>query len=371
MRLRLSFSLLVLATLTGCSTRITTSTPQSTTRSYNGTASVGDFLTITVNPSTLTLSYTNATNGTAGAIPYTVNADGSYALNDPTGNLIAAYEIPNYAMVIESMKSGPSANTPALITAVESSPIALSTFENSNYNYMQLRTNFGGMAVGSINIGSGAAQTSEYWPYGAVSNNGNQPFNQGSIPLSIFAVDSSGNFLNGAMPDGGGDVTLFGTANGFFIVDTGNGSILGLQKAASASFNAANAGTYTALVYQKKNVQMNNNSNSESGTASFVEATITINAQGLFTMTGPTGNTITSGSLSPVANAGYLYSSSGTELADPCWGMFTYRVTTGSSQTDLFVTFVNGAVVFSSFQAPLPWNGNLSSYNYMYGVGLN
>lgn len=371
MRLRLSFSLLILAALTGCSTQVTTSTPQSTIRSYNGTASVGDFLTISVNPSALTLSYTNATNGTAGTIPYTVNADGSYALNDPTGNLIAAYEIPNYAMVIESMKSGPSANTPALITAVESSPIALTTIENSNYNYMQFRTNFGGMAIGSVNIGSSTANTTEYWPYGAVSSGGNQSFNQGSIPLSIFTEDQSGSFLSGAMPNGGGAVTLFGTANGFFIVDTGNGSILGLQKASSAEFNPNDAGTYTALVYRKKNVQMDNSTNSETGAVTFVEATITITSQGLLTMTGPTGNTITTGTLEPVADASYLYSGSGTELADPCWGMFTYRVATASSQTDFFVSFVNGAVVFSSFEAPLPWNGNLSSYNYMYGVGLN
>jgi len=370
MRFRLFFSMFVLAAIAGCSNHGSTGAASST-RSYNATASVGDFLTITINPAALTLTYNDVTNGASGTVPYTVNSDGSYALSDPSGNLLAAYEIPNYAMVIESMKSGPSANTPALITAVESGPITLATFEGNDYNYMQFRTNFGGLAIGSIDIGSSAGQTSEYWPYGAISNDGNQPFSQNSIPLSIFTEDASGDYLSGAMPNGGGAVTLFGTAGGFFVVDTGNGSIFGLPKASAAGFSSANAGAYTALVYQKKNVQMSNSTNSETGTESFVEATITITAQGGFTMTGPSGNTISTGTLTPVANAGYLYNNSGTELTDPCWGMFTYRVTTGSSQSDMFVTFVNGAVVFSSFEAPLPWNGNLSYYNYMYGVGLN
>jgi hypothetical protein len=375
MRLRLFLFLPILAAVIGCSTIYPTGStpspakPAAAKRSYNGTASVGDFLTITLDPTALTISYTDVTNGATGTVPYTVNADGSYALSDPSGNLIAAYEVPNYAMVIESMKSGPAANTPALITAVESGAISLGTFENSNYNYMQFRTDYGGLDVGSANIGSSSVQTSEYWPYGAISGGGNEPFNQSSMPLNVFTLDSSGTFLNGTVPGGGGSVTLFGTANGFFIVDTGNGSILGLQKATSAAFDNSNAGTYTALVYQKTNVQMNNISDVESGAASFVKATITITAAGGLTMTGPTGATITSGTLTPVASVGYLYGSAG-EIADPCWGMFTYRVTTASSQTDLFVSFVNGAVVFSSFEAPLPWNGNLSSYNYFYGVGL-
>jgi hypothetical protein len=369
MHLRLSLSLLLLAAVTGCSPSVSTVAPAGAIRSYNATASVGDFLTITINPGTLTLSYTDVTNGTSGTVPYTVNPDGSYALSDPSGNLIAAYEVPNYAMVIESMKSGPGENTPSLITAVESGAISLTTFENNNYNYMQFRTDFGGLDVGSANVGSSTVQTSGYWPYGAISGGGNVPFDQSSMPLSIFTEDSSGTFLNGTVPDGGGSVTLFGTASGFFIVDTGNGSILGLQKAASAAFNPSNAGTYTALVYQKTGVQMNGGSNVETGTASFEKATIAITSAGKLTMTSSTGATISSGTLAPVASVSYLYGSAG-ELADPCWGMFTYRVTTPGSQTDLFVSFVNGAVVFSSFEAPLPWNGDLSIYNYFYGVGL-
>src|SRR5947209_7601957 len=84
-----------------------------TSRTYNGTASVGDFLNITLDSVAHTISYTNKSNGDSGTVPYTVNADGTYTLNDPTGNLIAAYEVPNYALIIQAAKTGPDHNTPA------------------------------------------------------------------------------------------------------------------------------------------------------------------------------------------------------------------------------------------------------------------
>jgi len=74
-------------------------------------------MTITVNSSAQTIVYTDVSNNTTGTVPYTVNSDGMYTLNDPTGNLIAAYEVPNYAMVIQAAKTGTGSSTPALITA--------------------------------------------------------------------------------------------------------------------------------------------------------------------------------------------------------------------------------------------------------------
>ena len=106
MRTRTISVLLTLFLLAGCS-----STPHSTaaapaSRVYHATASVGDFMTITVNSSAQTIVYTDVSNNTTGTVPYTVNSDGMYTLNDPTGNLIAAYEVPNYAMVIQAAKTG-------------------------------------------------------------------------------------------------------------------------------------------------------------------------------------------------------------------------------------------------------------------------
>jgi hypothetical protein len=57
------------------------------------------------------------------------------------------------------------------------------------------------------------------------------------------------------------------------------------------------------------------------------------------------------------------------ELASPCNGIFTFRVTTGSSQQDVFVSFLGQAMLFGSFTAQLPWTGN-STYSYFYGVAL-
>lgn len=121
MRIRLLSALLILAGFSGCATSTlppTPAAPAAVTHTYNGTASVGDFLTITINSTALTISYNNLSNGDSGTFPYTVNANGSYTLSDPNGNLLSAYEIPGYALLIQAAKAGPTHNTAALITAV-------------------------------------------------------------------------------------------------------------------------------------------------------------------------------------------------------------------------------------------------------------
>src|SRR5205823_7948899 len=73
MKLRLVTIGLLIA-IVGCGSK--SSNPpllSSLPRSYNGTASVGDFLTITLDPAALTLTYKNLSNGDAATIPYTVN----------------------------------------------------------------------------------------------------------------------------------------------------------------------------------------------------------------------------------------------------------------------------------------------------------
>lgn len=113
-----------------------------------------------------------------------MNPDGTYTLNDPTGNLVGAYEVPNYALLIQANKTGPNADTPALITAVESGQISLATFETQAYNYMQFRTAAGGLEVGSISVNAGGmGSNTSFWPYGAYNsgNQGQSPFNSGNI----------------------------------------------------------------------------------------------------------------------------------------------------------------------------------------------
>ena len=217
MRTRTISVLLTLFLLAGCS-----STPHSTaaapaSRVYHATASVGDFMTITVNSSAQTIVYTDVSNNTTGTVPYTVNSDGMYTLNDPTGNLIAAYEVPNYAMVIQAAKTGTGSSTPALITAVESGQISLATFKGQSYNYMQFRTASGGVDVGSVNINAqGTGTTSSYWPYGALNSDNNSAFNSNALDVAAAVPDPSGTFLTIPDPSNNTSDYVFGTANGIF-----------------------------------------------------------------------------------------------------------------------------------------------------------
>jgi len=368
MRVRFICVLSLILALSGCNSS-TTIGGTGATRTYNGTASVGDFLNITINTAASTLTYTNVSNGDTGTVPFTLNSDGSYALNDPSGNLTTAIEVPGYALLIAANKTGPNHDTPALITAVESGPISLSTFANHNYNYMQFRTAAGGLEVGSVSIGSTTGQDTSYWPYGALNSGQNSPFNNSTLDFSQAVESSSGTYLSGPEGgQGGGTDYIFGTSGGFFIVDTPNGSILGLQKAATKDFDPSFAGTYKAMFYQKTGAATGQG-NVETGTPSLGSATITITSGGAISVSDSSGTLIAQSTLTPIADASYLYGSSG-ELQDPCYGLFTFRVTTANSQQDVFVTFVGNSVMFSAFSADLPWSAGSSTYDYLYGVGL-
>jgi hypothetical protein len=371
MRLCHLCALLVLAGLSGCNGLQQTTSPAApadVTHTYNGTASVGDFLTITINTTALTLSYTNLSNGDSGTIPYTVNANGSYQLNDPTGNLISAYEVPGYALLIQSAKSGPDHATPALITAVESGPISMSTFSGNSYNYMSFRTSFGGLEIGSVSIGSTSATNTNYWPYGNTSAGTGGAFGGGTLDFSGMTEDSSGTYMSGTVGGaGGGTDTIFGTTGGFFIVDSPTGSIIGLPKAASPAFDPSVAGTYNGIFYEKLNA--NNSGNTETGTPSTGQATIAITAAGNITVTDSNNNTIINATLTPVADSSNLFGSAG-QLTDPCYGLFTFHTVTANFEHDVFVTFVGNSVVFSKYSVNLPWNEATGTYTYWYGVGL-
>jgi len=364
MKPRISVFLLVVFFCSACSK--TSLTVSNAARSYNGTASVGDFLSITLDPAASTLSYTNHSNGDSGTVPYTVNSDGTYTLNDPTGNLIAAYEIPNYALLVQSAKTGPNHDAPALITAVQKGSISLSTWAGKGFNYMQFRTAAGGLETGSaIMDAQGSVTISSYWPYGAQGQSAD-PFNQGGFDASLFQSDPSGSFLK--LADNGGTFDyIFGTPNGIFAVDTPNGAILGLKKAASKNFDPSFAGTYKAIFYGKTGATTGQG-NLETGTPNLGKATLVIGNSGQVTVQDAQGTTLVQATLTPVADAPYLYGSA-QQLQDPCYGLFTFRVTTANSQQDVFVTFMDRALLFSSFTAALPW-GNGNTYDYLYGVGL-
>jgi hypothetical protein len=357
--------LLAIGFLAGCNSTSKLGVPQNAVRAYNGTASVGDFLTISIDSTAQTIAYKNYTNGETGAaVPYTVNADGTYAIADPNGNLLTAYEVPGFVMMIEAAHSGPNRDTQALITAVESVPVSINTFAGRNFNYLQFRTAAGGMEMGTITIDAqGNVEHDGYWPFGVFSQD---LFNGGTFAASGIQEDASGDFLT--ISESSGNDYAFGTPNGFFVVDTGSGTILSLPKATAKNFVASNAGTYTAIFYEKAGAQTGQG-NVESGTPSEGKATVTIGAGGLITITDAQNHTLATGTLAAVADTPYLYDGSSNTLSDPCYGMFTFRMSTGGLQQDVFVSFLGNAVVFSSFQTALPTQG-YAPYTYYYGVGL-
>jgi hypothetical protein len=371
MKLRYVIVSLSLVAAAGCKstssgTTGTTVAPQSSVHSYNGTASVGDFLTIALDSTAHTLTYSNHSNKDAGTIPYIVNSDGTYTLNDPTGNLLAAYEVPGYALLVQAAKTGPNHDAKALITAVQSSAITLATLENHSYNYMQFRTAAGGVEVGSVSMdGTGAVSISTYWPYGA-QNPQSSAFNSGGFPANSFAEDSSGDFI--VHDDGHGSLDfMFGTQNGIFAVDTANGAILGLLKAKTKDFDPTFAGSYKAIFYEKTGANTGQG-NIESGTPSLGNATLVVAANGAVTLQDSQNTVLAQGTLAAVADTSYLYGSSG-ELTDPCFGLFTFRVSSPTSQQDVFLTFQGRTVLFSSFRGTLPFNGS-NAYDYFYGVAV-
>jgi hypothetical protein len=71
--------------------------------------------------------------------------------------------------------------------------------------------------------------------------------------------------------------------------------------------------------------------------------------------------------LTPVADAAYLYGPG--ELTDPCYGLFTFRLTDSTHQQDFFVAFMDHAILFSFLRGELP-PASSNPYEYPYGVGL-
>jgi len=364
MRIRVALLSLLLPLFMGRSPSPHTQ-PVSVTRSYNGAASVGDFFTLTVDPVAYTLTYTDWSNGDSGTIYYQVNGDGTYQLNDPNRNLVAAYEVPNYALLIQATNTGPDHDAPALVVAMQDASISVPKWGGRNYNYLQFGAGSGGFEVGSIATDAqGDVTTTAYWPLGALSQEA-RTFHRSGFSGRSLQEDASGSFLR--LPDNdGGSRYIFGTDSETLAMDTANGAILGFRKANGKNFDPSFAGDYKGLYYQKTGARQGSN-NFETGTPSFGDATMVVGPGGHVAMKDAAGNTLLQTTLTPLADAAYVY---GTDkLQDPCFGLFTFRVSTANSQTDIFVGFMNRGVLMSSFNATLPWKPG-GTYDYLYAVGL-
>jgi len=111
--------------------------------------------------------------------------------------------------------------------------------------------------------------------------------------------------------------------------------------------------------------------NVEVGAPGLGRATMTITSTGQVAVQDAQGNTLVP--LTPliaIADTTYLYGSIG-QLQDPCWGLFTFRLTdvNAGTQQDVFVTFMDRSILFSSFKTRLPLSSG-NTYDYLYGAGL-
>ena len=348
-------------------------------RNYSGSASVGDFLSFVIDPNAGTLSYTNISNGQSGSVSYTVSGNGSSTLDDPDGHLLAVSEVPGYGVVALMNNAGATADQLALITSVNEQSITANSFNGQNFNLFEFRTKGGGVGLAPIAIdGSSNFSGTEYMPFNLLG-----PNNSGFNLLSTFSLSASTTspspsylFLQEAEPPAGsGKNYIFGAPNGMFLVDSEDGSMVGLPKAASKNFDASWAKSYTFTYYQKTNAYGPDGNSPEAGDITGGVGTLTLDASGNLSLKDGSGNTMASGLLVPVADTASLYDGTTTggpttvgELGDPSWGVFTFT-TAGSGQTQqVFVAFASGTVLLSSFKTPTSYNPG-DNYDYFYGVG--
>jgi hypothetical protein len=317
-----------------------------------------------VDPVAYTLTYTDWSNGDSGTISYQVNSDGTYQLDDPNRNLVAAYEIPNYALLIQAINTGPDHDAPALVVAMPNAAMSIPKWGSRNYNYLQFGTGTGGFELGSITTDAqGNVTAAAYWPLGALSQ-GSRAFHRSGFSGRSLQEDTSGSFLR--LPNNDGDSHyIFGTGSETLAMDTARGVILGFKKAAGKDFDPSFAGAYQGLYYQRGAGQGLNNF--ETGTPSLGYATMVVARSGEVSMKDSEGNMLLQAKLTPFADASYLHGAD--KLQDPCFGLFTFRVSGANSQTDMFVGFMNRGVLVSSFNARLPWKPG-GTYDYLYGVGF-
>jgi hypothetical protein len=329
---------------------------------YQGTASVGDFLTVTIDHDAHTIVYSNLSNSTSGTATYVVSSDGSYEITDPSTNLVRAWEIPGYAIVFEANRTGRHGDTSSLIFAILKAPIHKTDLAGGAYNYMQFRTSSGGLELGAVDIdGSSNITANGYWPYGGSNNSAS--FHHTSFDASLISEDPGGNYLFG--PDGDGHSYIFGTQGGFLAVDTPNGSIICLPQQPSKDFNPAWAGTYHAMLYRKTDARTEMG-NIETGIVAILRGTLTVGASGEITVTSASGDTVVTTQLTPIADHPELVATG--RLESDCRGLFTFTIEEAGRHQEVFVVFLDNALLFSSYgYDPTAVDHR---YHYFYGVGL-
>lgn len=347
---------------------------ESGTHRYQTTASVGDFLQITIDKDAHTVTYLNKTNGLAGvSVPYTIDAKGAYVFADPNGHLKVAIELEDHAFVVDVDKAGPNKDSRALAIGAATLPISLADVTNRRLNMMQFRTKNGGMEVGSAILttqGNGlTVDLQAYWPRGAMAV-GDHPFHVGRMgTLPVQENPGEHDFLTLTETEHGIASTdyVFKTASGLAI-DMSNGNIVMLEQPDSKDFDAASVGTYSALSYSKQSAKGGPDDEPEPGDMTVERIDLTVGASGHVIAVDQTGATVMDGDLTPVPDVDYL---TGAGKLNPlrCNGIFTFRAPVSAGNRELFVIFTKNGLLFSSFAPRATENGD-AAYDYFYGAAV-
>jgi hypothetical protein len=390
MRLQYLFSIIIVLLIAGCSAGIvsgppvlTAPPPPAVQRTYNGTAAAGDFLQITVDPNSQTIFYSNLTNNQSSSFPFTVDADGSYEIQDATGDLSTAYEVPDDLFILKTNKGGVDENTASLAIAVPATPVSVEALANRTLNYIQFGTHNGGFEIGSGSLSStGEISISTYWPLGAsFEMSGTAPFHNGTLPVIGMIEDPAGTYftlkgMNGRLS------YVFQDSTGY-LIDRPEGTYLALEQAAFKTFDPINSGSYTIVLYQKNGATSTNGAD-ESIPSSYDTGIITISPTGQITLTNSKKQVLAQGTLEPVSDQPSLYNSSPFfSLKNPCYGLFTFRFDStavvvdpnqaGSNisvptQQDVFIGFRGKTAIIASFTKYIT-PGSEGPYDYFYGLG--
>jgi len=351
--------------------------PTAVVRNYNGTASVGDMLTISVDATALVITYENLTAGHSGTASYVMESDGSWTINDVrNGHLLKGYEIPNFALVLQVALAGPGADQPAIVTAIKSQSIEASDLAGSGlHNYMQFRTNGGGVELGWLDgEENGDMRSQYYWPYGGTGHSASSAAYSATdaFPSSDFVAGPENRYLIANVEPGEPPSYIFRTTGGFLAIDTPNGSLVCMQQAATSAFLDANVGTYKAFTYHKANAH-GDSSGEETGTPSvstnrvvFRRSTDVAHPErGHLTIYSPDGSTIIADTeLMNLTDGGHVGAG---KLINACNGLFTFTLVDGTRTNQIFVTFLTDTALIASFSydSALP-----DTYSYFYGTAL-
>jgi hypothetical protein len=359
--------------LAACGGGSTSGTPAAAAHDYNGTASVGDFLTVTIDRDASVVHWVNGTNGETGQAPFTVGADGALLVSVDTGQIKKAYEIPGYGVVALDPNAGPAHDRPSPVFLWEKASATKSEFKDMAVNMLQFR-NSGAfeMGCGSLSADGSTLTHSGYLPEQYVSSD--SPFAQGvTLPLltsppadpttfdgMVLFDQSDGTIyfqpykssLGG--PDGNPGV-LF-RAGTSWVIDVDNGSIFLLDAPATKNWQASNAGTYHLMGWRVSGL-----SSGSAGTGSFFETTVGLDAAGTMTVNDPDGGAAQVADLVPFADDTDVSGAGKVDLA--CNGLFTNGADNAANK--LVVGFVGQNIFFGSVKLT-----DGPTAEFVYGVAL-